>query len=78
MEQNKTNFESKERHIMKRESNLNSAQELQQKVIAAQNQAKQFADTEFSLDESVQEAVAKSQQYEAKNQQPTYEPNKPV
>lgn len=50
-----------------------------QQVIAAQNQAGQFdrMDTEFALDESVQEAVAKSQQYQAQNQQPTYEPNKP-
>ncbi|WP_456273152.1 hypothetical protein [Bacillus sp. AK031] len=51
----------------------------QEKVIKAQNQAGQFskADTEFSLDEDVQKAVAKSQQYQAQNQQPTYEPDKP-
>ncbi|WP_209121324.1 hypothetical protein [Alkalihalobacillus sp. BA299] len=51
----------------------------QKQIIANQNQTGQFTevDTEFSLDESVQEAVAKSRQYEAKNQQPTYEPNKP-
>ncbi|MBP2242057.1 hypothetical protein J2Z40_002630 [Cytobacillus eiseniae] len=52
----------------------------QEKVIAAQNQAGQFnqADTEFSLDEDVQAAVAKSFQNQAKNQQPTYQPNKPI
>jgi hypothetical protein len=51
----------------------------QQKVIEAQNQANQFnrADVEFSLEENVQEAIAKSQQYQAQNQQPTYQPNKP-
>jgi hypothetical protein len=55
-------------------------QEQQEKVVEAQNQAGQFAgaDTEFSLDEDVQKAVAKSQQYQAQNQQPTYEPNKPL
>jgi GH43 family beta-xylosidase len=65
---------------MKKGSSSESEQKSQQKVIAAQNQANQFGetDTEFSLEESVQEAVAKSQQYEANNQQPTYEPNKPV
>jgi hypothetical protein len=51
----------------------------QEQVIAAQNQAGQFnkTDTEFSLDENVQAAIAKSQQYQAQNQQPTYQPNKP-
>ncbi|KOP71717.1 hypothetical protein ACFFHH_14550 [Cytobacillus solani] len=51
-----------------------------EKVIAAQNQAGQFnqTDTEFSLDENVQAAVAKSIQNQAKNQQPTYQPNKPI
>ncbi|KAB2333184.1 hypothetical protein F7731_16315 [Cytobacillus depressus] len=50
-----------------------------QRIIAAQNQAGHFdrTDTEFSLEESVQEAIAKSQAYQAQNQQPTYEPNKP-
>lgn len=52
----------------------------QQKVVKAQNNADQFKglDTEFSLDEDVQRAVAKSQQYQAQHQQPTYEPNKPL
>ncbi|MBS4189972.1 hypothetical protein KHA94_07100 [Bacillus sp. FJAT-49705] len=52
----------------------------QQQVIAAQNQTGQFdkTDTEFSLEESVQGAVAKSQAFQAENQQPTYEPNKPI
>lgn len=65
---------------MNKGSNSDGVKEGQQKVIAAQNQANQFGevDTEFSLDESVQSAIAKSQQYEAKNQQPTYEPNKPM
>jgi hypothetical protein len=52
----------------------------EQQVVAAQNQADQFKkgmDTEFSLEENVQDAAAKSQQYQAQNQQPTYEPNKP-
>jgi competence protein ComGC len=59
-------------------SNSERVQAEQQKVIEAQNRANQFGkvDTEFSLEESVQEGLAKSQQYEAKNQQPTYEPNK--
>ncbi|MBY0123352.1 hypothetical protein [Bacillus sp. S/N-304-OC-R1] len=50
-----------------------------QRVIQAQNQTGHFdkTDTEFSLEESVQEAIAKSQAYQAQNQQPTYEPNKP-
>ncbi|NRG44537.1 hypothetical protein [Bacillus sp. CRN 9] len=53
--------------------------QLDEKIIAAQNQAQQYnqVDVEFSEDEDVQSAVAKSQQFEAKNQQPTYEPNKP-
>ncbi|MGM0843574.1 MAG: hypothetical protein ACQEUT_01255 [Bacillota bacterium] len=52
----------------------------QGKVIEAQNMSKQFgeADTEFSLDEEVQRALAKSQQFQAQHQQPTYEPNKPL
>ncbi|TYR75954.1 hypothetical protein FZC79_07260 [Rossellomorea vietnamensis] len=56
-----------------------SPQEQQEQVVQAQNQAGQFGkgDTEFSLDEDVQKAVAKSQQYQAEHQQPTYEPNKP-
>ncbi|QED49830.1 hypothetical protein [Cytobacillus dafuensis] len=56
-----------------------NANEEQQQVIAAQNQAGQFdkTDTEFSLEEGVQGAVAKSQAFQAQNQQPTYEPNKP-
>ncbi|WP_026565868.1 hypothetical protein [Bacillus sp. UNC41MFS5] len=64
---------------MEKESSLNGVQGEQQKVIAAQNQANQFnkVDTEFSLDENVQKGLAKSQQYQAENQQPTYEPNKP-
>lgn len=64
---------------MAKERVSNGVQEEQQKVIAAQNLANQFnkSDTEFSLDENVQEGLAKSQQYQAKNQQPTYEPNKP-
>ena len=64
---------------MERESNSNAVQADQQKVIAAQNLANQFnkGDTELSLDENVQEGLAKSQQYQAENQQPTYEPNKP-
>lgn len=50
-----------------------------QQVIDAQNQAGQFdiIDIEFSLEESVQGSVGKSQQNQAQNQQPTYEPNKP-
>lgn len=53
--------------------------QLDEKIIAAQNQAQQYnqVDVEFSEDEDVQSAVAKSQQFQAKNQQPTYEPNKP-
>ncbi|EDL64955.1 hypothetical protein [Bacillus sp. SG-1] len=52
----------------------------QQKVVKAQNKSDQFQgmDTEFSLDEYVQRAVANSQQYQAQHQQPTYEPNKPL
>lgn len=49
-------------------------------IVNSQKQAEQFYDkfsTEFSMDEDVQKALAKSQQYEAKNGQPTYEPNKP-
>ncbi|MFE8697762.1 hypothetical protein ACFYKT_15590 [Cytobacillus sp. FJAT-53684] len=55
-------------------------QQEHEKVIAAQNQAGQFnkTDTEFSLDEDVQAAAAKSIQNQAKNQQPTYQPNKPI
>ncbi|WP_026581894.1 hypothetical protein [Bacillus sp. J33] len=52
----------------------------EQQVVSAQNQANQFKkglDTEFSLEENVQDAAAKSQQFQARNQQPTYEPNKP-
>ncbi|MBV7509448.1 hypothetical protein KW850_30270 [Bacillus sp. sid0103] len=64
---------------MEKESILNGVQGEQQKVIAAQNLANQFnkGDTEFSLDETGQEGLAKSQQYQAENQQPKYEPNKP-
>ncbi|MDQ0273184.1 hypothetical protein [Cytobacillus purgationiresistens] len=53
--------------------------QLDEKIIAAQNQSQQYnqADTEFAADEDVQNAVAKSQQFEAQNQQPTFEPNKP-
>lgn len=56
-----------------------AAQE-QQKVVEAQNKAEQFdkTDTEFSLEEDVQKAAAKSIQYQAAHQQPTYEPNKPL
>ncbi|WP_144555456.1 hypothetical protein [Bacillus sp. X1(2014)] len=63
---------------MKKEENSSGVKGEQQKVIAAQNLANQFnkGDTEFSLDENVQEGLAKSQQYQAENQQPTYEPNK--
>ena len=63
---------------MEKERSSNEVQGDQQKVIAAQNLANQFnkGDTEFSLDENVQEGLAKSQQYQAENQQPTYEPNK--
>ncbi|RIW31841.1 hypothetical protein D3H55_14555 [Bacillus salacetis] len=52
----------------------------QQAVVKAQNESNQFngADTEFSLDEDVQKAAAKSQQYQAQHQQPMYEPNKPL
>ena len=65
--------------MMEKESISNGVQGAQQKVIAAQNLANQFnkGDTELALDENVQEGLAKSQQYQAKNQQPTYEPNKP-
>lgn len=64
---------------MEKERISNGVQGDQQKVIAAQNLANQFnkGDTELSLDENVQEGLAKSQQFQAKNQQPTYEPNKP-
>ncbi|MEH7084301.1 hypothetical protein V7139_16420 [Neobacillus drentensis] len=63
---------------MKKDRISNDVKGEQQKVIAAQNLANQFnkGDTEFSLDENVQEGLAKSQQYQAENQQPTYEPNK--
>ncbi|MFB5193615.1 hypothetical protein ACE198_01685 [Neobacillus sp. KR4-4] len=63
---------------MNNERTSNGVKGEQQKVIAAQNQANQFnkGDTEFSLDENVQEGLAKSQQYQAENQQPSYEPNK--
>lgn len=50
-----------------------------EKIIEAQNQAGQFTDnfeTEFSSEENVQDAIGKSQQYQAKNQQPTFESNK--
>ncbi|WP_409252197.1 hypothetical protein V1502_19200 [Bacillus sp. SCS-153A] len=63
------------------EKNTNRKSKLdQQAVVKAQNKADQFKgmDTEFSLDEDVQKAVAKSQQYQALHQQPTYEPNKPL
>lgn len=49
-------------------------------VVQAQANAGQFKDnynTEFSSEESVQESMAKSVQFQAKNQQPTFEPNKP-
>ncbi|WP_335693841.1 hypothetical protein [Neobacillus drentensis] len=64
--------------MMKKDRISNDVKGEQQKVIAAQNLANQFnkGDTEFSLDENVQEGLAKSQQYQAENQQPTYEPNK--
>ncbi|MEH7123377.1 MULTISPECIES: hypothetical protein [unclassified Bacillus (in: firmicutes)] len=57
---------------------LDQAKE-QQRVVEAQDQFGHFGktDTEFSLEESVQQAIAKSQAYQAQNQQPTYEPNKP-
>ncbi|PFP30824.1 hypothetical protein COJ96_02350 [Bacillus sp. AFS073361] len=63
---------------MEKERNSNGVKGEQQKVIAVQNQANQFnkGDTEFSIDENVQEGLVKSQQYQAENQQPTYEPNK--
>ncbi|MFV8829010.1 hypothetical protein [Alkalihalobacterium sp. APHAB7] len=63
---------------MKKRQNLKEVQE-QQQVVQNQNNAEQFdhTDTEFSLDENVQDAIAKSHQYEAQNQQPTYQPNKP-
>jgi hypothetical protein len=35
------------------------------------------ADTEFALEESVQETTAKSRNSEVKQNQPTYEPDKP-
>ena len=64
---------------MEKERVSNGVQGAQEKVIATQNLAKQFnkGDTEFALDENVQDGLAKSQQYQAENQQPTYEPNKP-
>ncbi len=64
---------------MTKNSNRNAAEVKQQQVIAAQNHSEQFGktDTEFSLDENVQDAISKSQQYQAQKQQPTYEPNKP-
>lgn len=49
-------------------------------VIKAQSNAQQFKDnynTEFSAEENVQQAMAKSLHYQAQNQQPTFEPNKP-
>jgi hypothetical protein len=72
-------FHEKERNRMTKRRISAEEQNEYQKVIAAQNQARQFnkADTEFSLDENVQDALSKSQQYEVKNQQPTYGPNKP-
>lgn len=72
-------FNTKEGNIMEKERISNGVQGAQQKVIAAQNLANQFnkGDTELALDENVQEGLAKSQQYQAENQQPTYEPNKP-
>ncbi|MGF2618042.1 hypothetical protein FZC84_19790 [Rossellomorea vietnamensis] len=56
------------------------AEQERQKVVEAQNKVEQFngVDTEFSLYEDVQKAMAKSQQYQAKHNQPTYEPNKPL
>lgn len=52
-----------------------------EKVIQAQANAGQFKgnfDTEFSAEENVQDSMAKSQQFQAKNQQPIFEPNKPI
>jgi hypothetical protein len=45
-------------------------------VLRAQSNVKSNMDTEFSLEESVQEALAKSVNSEMRNNQPTYEPNK--
>jgi hypothetical protein len=70
-------FRIKERYGMAKQPNKVTEE---QQVVAAQNQAEQFKkamDTEFALEENVQDAAAKSQQYQVKNQQPTYEPNKP-
>ncbi|WP_216828723.1 hypothetical protein [Alkalihalobacterium elongatum] len=63
---------------MNKRQNLKEIQE-QQQVVQNQNKAEQFdnTDTEFSSDENVQDAIAKSHQYEAQKQQPTYQPNKP-
>jgi competence protein ComGC len=71
-------FDTKERNEMEKKRISDGVQGVQQKVIAAQNLANQFnkGDTELSLDENVQEGLAKSQKYQAENQQPIYEPNK--
>jgi hypothetical protein len=53
----------------KQEANL-------EKVLRAQQTLTATADTEFSLEESVQEALVKSRNAEVKKNQPTYEPNK--
>lgn len=53
--------------------------QVDEKIIAAQNEAQQYnqMDTELEQSEEVQAAMEKSYEYEVKNQQPTYEPNKP-
>jgi hypothetical protein len=45
-------------------------------VLKAQQNITSSSDSEFSLEENVQEALAKSRNEEARNNQPTYEPNK--
>jgi hypothetical protein len=45
-------------------------------VLSGERPVQGKEDTEFSAEETVQEAIAKSQQYEKSHSQPTYEPNK--
>ena len=53
--------------------------QVDEKIIAAQNDAQQYnqMDTELEQSEEIQAAMENSRDYEAANQQPTYEPNKP-
>jgi hypothetical protein len=46
------------------------------KVLNAQSSISAATDTEFSIEESVQDALVKSRNAEINRNQPTYEPNK--